>query len=486
MSRLRHPVVPMMLALSALGGGCGPRSGPADGEAKAAPQPRVVVAVIDSGINPYHAWFNASQPGLESPIYPPGAPPSSVTPEVLAEFGIGQDHVINLHRTGNPGADHAADQAQWDQLVPGEPYWFRGTNIIAVGRRADGLAATPDTGPLILPDSDADAHGVSVVAAVLAANPEAIVYFVEHNGDDTATDIASARAHELGFLHPAVDIVSTSYGRIAPEGKAFFHTFRAVVGLGKLHFASAGNVPEPAAYKAGPGPWWSVGVGGYEEGRSNGRSTTSAFFPDFSAAFALVLPSCAICQVETEDGRGTSLSVAVAAGVASRVLLEARRSLGHAGGIASGLLAEGASLTVSNWQLRRALEQAAYVPDAASYDPLTGDPRDVWGAQPIVAPAPWLQVAWGVLSPDPTKAVVAEALGFLGLGPATRVKDPGFCEFQTKNIEQRHAYWDNLAPAFDAVVPDEIAGEDLDTGGDAPAAGAGDPFIYCGSRLPPA
>src|ERR1044072_1196945 len=57
--------------------------------------PRVVVADIDSGINVYHSFFNAGGEGYKT------AAPSSVTPEVLAAFGIDAAHQIELTRTGN-------------------------------------------------------------------------------------------------------------------------------------------------------------------------------------------------------------------------------------------------------------------------------------------------------------------------------------------------------------------------------------------------
>jgi hypothetical protein len=62
---------------------------------------RVVVAVIDSGVNPYHAFYNVG-----SPIYPSEAPPASVTPAVLAEFGVTPECQFTLTRTGKIGRAH--------------------------------------------------------------------------------------------------------------------------------------------------------------------------------------------------------------------------------------------------------------------------------------------------------------------------------------------------------------------------------------------
>src|SRR5688500_16153765 len=93
---------------------------------------RVVVAVIDTGFNPYHEYFHA-----RGTLYG-DSKPSSVTPAVLKEFGIGKDQIIKVHRTGNFAADFAKDKKQFDKIKKGEAYWFKGTNVIGVSFLGDG------------------------------------------------------------------------------------------------------------------------------------------------------------------------------------------------------------------------------------------------------------------------------------------------------------------------------------------------------------
>ena len=96
------------LCLAACSGGVPNPTGAradADSPARADDSVRVVVAVIDSTINPYHEHFHAG-----SEIYADSAP-SSVTPELLEAFGIGPEHVLAPTRTGDFAADFAADQA---------------------------------------------------------------------------------------------------------------------------------------------------------------------------------------------------------------------------------------------------------------------------------------------------------------------------------------------------------------------------------------
>lgn len=483
-------------ACGALGVGCGQSVEPAaDAEAGVVAKsgrPRVVVAIIDSGINPYHSFFNEGRPGLESRHYPPGSPPSAVTPDVLAEFGIDHDHIIALTRTGDPEADFAADAAQWAQVRAGEPYWFRGTNIIAVGRDATGRLILPDD------DSEAEVHGNTTTASALAANPDAVIFFVEHDAGATSNDIGSKAAHDLAFLHPAVDIVSTSYGLAAsaPEPLAFFDSFESVVYRGKLHFASAGNTPAATLGRGGSGPWWSIAVSGSNDdgdesetvsavGQASGlqaydgqTAQTAHLAHDFVADAFQNVPFCALCQSGTRFPFGTSLSTATAAGVASRIVLEARRRLGHGGGIGAPderpAMVRGPAIELTNWQIRRAMEEAAWVPSVSGWTP---EGAFHGFTIPVNAAAPWLQVAWGELTTRSEKQVVARALAYLGLGGELPHKDAGFCEYQSRVIEARHAYWDTVSPGAEALLPEN----DIFYGDGAKALDE-DPFVYCAAE----
>ena len=124
-------------------------------------EPRVVVAVIDTGFNAFHEYFYKG-----GPLYGNRAP-SSVTPAVLKEFGIGKDQIIKVPRTGNFGEDFAKVKAQFDDIEKGEPYWFAGTNVIGVSFLGDKQRLRPDGG--------ASTHGIGTAASVLTANPQAIV-----------------------------------------------------------------------------------------------------------------------------------------------------------------------------------------------------------------------------------------------------------------------------------------------------------------------
>lgn len=409
----------------------------------AGPLPRTVVAVIDSGINPYHAFFHAG-----SPIYPQGGP-TSVTLDVLEEFGVLPDCVIELTRSGDFEADYAADlsSGQWDKAGRCEVVWFKGTHLLA-------RSFVPGS-RILQPDDEADTHGVGTAAAVLAANPEAIVLFLEGISDESEA---------YAFNHPAVDLVSTSYGPVGslPLPGHLSASFDGVVGNGKLHFGACDNTPSPCVQDATGGPWWSIGVAGYEEMQANepasssgGRQPISGTLPDFLGDFTQTLPYCAACEDGYDDYvGGTSFSTPRAAGTASRILLEARRAKGHLRGIDTtvsppALVAGEGGFT--NWELRRALETAAWVPGLEGYDPAAALVEFGPGV-PIPPLAPWLLIGWGVISPAPEAGVIDGALALLGFGGEPPAKDIGFCVFQTAVMGLRKAYWNFVNVGSDTFL----------------------------------
>ena len=460
---------------------------------------RVVVAVIDSAINPYHSFYHAP------------ARSGAVTQEVLRELGVKPENVITLTRTGRMADDLAADEAKWAAVKRGEPYHFAGTNIVAIsfaGQDGDGNDHPP-LKPAWYPGDDPrnkNPHGTGTSASVLNANPDAVIVFVETEGD-----LGNNAAHEFALRHPAVDILTTSYGialagvvGVLPETRTFHETYDGVVRRGKLHFTSAGNNPGLDPLSGGAGPWWSIGVSGVEEDKpsfteeddAQGQQVMSGNMADVVGDYTQQLPYClggmfdadgfedpagtVDCQEAiTPNVPGTSFSSPRAAGVASRVLLDARRQMGHVGGIRvlpdRTVMAGADTKELGNWQLRRALEQAAWIPQATDWAPFGYITWEVTSL-PVNPVAPWLQVGWGEMTANPDKGVISGALAHLGFPGTPVAKAPGFCEYQTELILQRKRYWDEVAPQ----VPLNYTSNDGASG----AAGAPDPFIFCASSSP--
>ena len=459
---------------------------------------RVVVSVIDSAINPYHSFYHAPERS------------GAVTQEVLRELGVKPENVITLTRTGSMVNDLAADEAKWAGIKRGELYHFQGTNIVAisfVGQDGNGTDYPP-LKPVWYPGTDArnkNPHGVGTSASVLNANPEAVILFVETQGD-----LGNSAAHEFVLRHPAVDALNTSYGiaiqgvGVLPETRTFHETYEGVVGRGKLHFTSAGNNPGVAPLAGGAGPWWSIGVSGVEEDKpsfteaddAQGQQIMSGNLSDMVGDYTQQLPYClggrfttagvadpagpVDCQDYIRPNTpGTSFSSPRAAGVASRVLLEARRQMGHVGGIHvypdRAVIAAADTKEFANWHVRRALEQSAWIPQATAWAPFGFVTWEVTSV-PVNPAAPWVQIGWGEMTTNPDKGVLSGALAHLGFTGTPVAKALGFCEYQTELIRQRKQYWDEIAP----IIPINYTSNDGTSG----AAGATDPFIYCASTSP--
>jgi len=400
---------------------------------------RVVVAVVDTAINPYHDFFYAGS------VAYPNVSPTSVSPGVLDELGVDPDDRVSLTRSGDIAADIAADAHFWERVERGRPYWFQGTNIVAISFCEESLRP-------LQPQAEKNPHGVGVSASVLKANPEAVLLFVE--------SCAEPEPHEMTYVleHPAVDMLAFSYNLGLPVTEA--GAYRGVVELGKLMFQAAGNFIVPSIYQGGPGSWWTIGVSGIDE-QSNGQSSTGALLPDFIAGFNDTLPFCLDCESEMVTIGGTSISTPQATGLASKVLLELRRWLNHSGGIQLGdenqlpAMVVAGNQRISNWDLRRALEEAAFVdygPEDFTFEGPVVDIPPI-SALPFNPVAPWLQLAWGDLSTDPAKGVIAETLAHLGFGAPTRVKPAGYCAFMAEQMRLRQSYSDARGQATGELVP---------------------------------
>lgn len=309
--------------------------------------PRVVVAHIDVGINPYHGAFRDDGPlGRVHPCkyiegFPCEAPPLELTLDAASWEEA-----------------FAADKATWESVVEGTLYWVPGTKI--VGAIAFGPGGTNCPAVAIPPASyldgdcpDAlilDDHGHGTMTASRAAGgkhslaPDA--RFVSISGDA----VEGVRwAAEQGWI----DVQTNSWGSLLPHpaggviGDEVASTIRDAASRMVTVFASgngilfSGVAPTPTYLEETMPP--GVIMAGASD---NGRATLWHGSPPHVVADGYQ-PVTALHHSLTEYAPSpysccTSASAPYVAGGAASVILEARRILGDAGsGIREGVVASG-------------------------------------------------------------------------------------------------------------------------------------------------
>ena len=363
-----------------------------------------IVAPIDTGINVYHNHFILNE----------------TLPNWMLE-SLGVTMWCNITTEGTWQERYEADRETcWDVITSSDIVYFPGTRIIAT---------TPDDGTEIpILDDPSDGHGTAVTGAVLDANPDAIIFFVE--GFSDAAVLAAAN-------QPLVDIITTSFGPIGsiPVPGIEDSTRVAVVENKKIHTGAADNTPSPAVQDPTAGPPWSIGVSGYAEEEDDQKETMSGSYPDIAADWTQMLPNHDDIDGYHETS-GTSFATPRTAGILSMVLTMLRENSGDLLSGASeernGLLVNGTNLSVSNDDIRDALNLSAWYPSASSWDPTSG-------TLPISPVAPCTQVGWGVVNLSNIQPLFNHLVGIDSM--PQRPADVVAC--MEANQAMREAYWGN-------------------------------------------
>ena len=333
----------------------------------------VVIAVVDTGINPYHVAYRRPEYTIHPSNYIEGFPQDA--PALGLSFNAA-DYVT---------ARSTDDGPVWGQVAERKLYWIPGTNIIGAYSVAD-YEGTPPGGLPSRPIIDDDGHGtgttsvsggggLSTKGAPYGSNPDALIVIVEGLGD-----VGVKWASE----QPWIDFISGSYGDPASVpctdsgdetvdyvadvwcGREYRYTAPFVLRDGRTALFSAGNglsrtgvaADRYSSLRPTSGPSWVITVGAVSARNEQDYAWHSV--PVDISSYGLHWPAADPFSFtgEVEFG-GTSNATPVTAGVFSRVLLAARRSLGDAvegihissdgtsvpaygpSGIAKGLIADG-------------------------------------------------------------------------------------------------------------------------------------------------
>lgn len=372
-----------------------------------------VVAPIDTGINVYHDHFRTNE------TYPDW---------LLEGLGVTKTCIPTFEGTWQERYE-ADKESCWDTITTSDIVYFAGTKIIGT---------SPDGGTDIhILDDPSDGHGTAVTGAVLDANPDAVIFFVE--GFSTEAVLAAGN-------QPLVDIVTTSFGAIGslPVPGIETGTHQTVVVNNKIHTGAADNTPSPAVQDATAGPPWSIGIAGYAEEGDDQKETMSGSYPDIAADWTQVLPNHDDVDGYHETS-GTSFATPRTAGILSFVLEHLRNEVGDMGSGASseersGLLVDGVwpeghpnageAAGITNAVVRNALNLSAWYPSFSTWDPSAG-------TMPISPVAPCTQVGWGVVNMSNIQPMIEHLNGSQSM--PDRPGDVELC--MQVNQEAREAYW---------------------------------------------
>ncbi len=362
-----------------------------------------IVAPVDTGINVYHDHFRTNE----------------TYPEWLLE-GLGVTMTCELTFSGTWEERYEADkEVCWDNINSTDIVYFPGTKIIGT---------TPDDNTDIpILDDPSDGHGTAVTGAVLDANPDAIIFFVE--GFSDAAVLAAAN-------QPLVDIITTSFGPIGsiPVPGIEDATEIAVVQEKKIHTGAADNSPSPAVQDSTAGPPWSIGISGYAEEGDDQKETMSGSYPDIAADWTQILPNHDDIDGYHETS-GTSFATPRTAGLLSEVIQYLRTESGDFSSgadptLRGGNLVNGDNMNVTQAQIRDALNLSAWYPSFNTWDPLSG-------TTPVSPVAPCTQIGWGVVNESNVEPIINHLNGN-SIQP-DRPSDVTFC--METNQEIRESYW---------------------------------------------
>ena len=362
-----------------------------------------IVAPVDTGINVYHDHFRTNE----------------TYPEWLLE-GLGVTMTCELTFSGTWEERYEADkEICWDNINSTDIVYFPGTKIIGT---------TPDDNTDIpILDDPSDGHGTAVTGAVLDANPDAIIFFVE--GFSDAAVLAAAN-------QPLVDIITTSFGPIGsiPVPGIEDATEIAVVQEKKIHTGAADNSPSPAVQDSTAGPPWSIGISGYAEEGDDQKETMSGSYPDIAADWTQVLPNHDDIDGYHETS-GTSFATPRTAGLLSEVIQYLRTESGDFSSgadptLRGGNLVNGDNMNITQAQIRDALKLSAWYPSFNTWDPLSG-------TTPVSPVAPCTQIGWGVVNESNVEPIINHLNG--NLIQPDRPSDVTLC--METNQEIRESYW---------------------------------------------
>lgn len=361
--------------------------------------PYTVVAVIDSGIDPYHLDFRrhglTPHPSTYIEKFPTGAKPLQLSLDAPTY-----------------GAALAADERVWRSVKENQLYWIPGTNIIGAIGPFDSTAALGPEDDAGLPGQvppffDEIGHGTAV--ASLAGG-------MSHGPEGNQTLLVVIRGFEDGLdwaaRQPWIDVITNSWWNLQLDDYAkAAKASRLATDRGKVVCFASGNFAHPQLYTGTQGPSWTVNVGAASE-RTRGEHAYSNYPNDVLGLSALPAAEAGTFEGEREFG-GTSAATPNVCGLMAQTITKMRAKVGTAhqgprrgalvfGRKAKGSLEDGG---VTRQELEDAIQSTA-VPAATSMP----DPEDPY-AIPALPAAGFLRGGYGIVDRDSARSAWEVLIG---------------------------------------------------------------------------
>ncbi|HVL47094.1 MAG TPA: S8/S53 family peptidase [Candidatus Thermoplasmatota archaeon] len=364
--------------------------GPPNATAPAGFGPHVILALTDTGVNPYHRAFY--RPHLT-------AHPCTYIRDFSCDIPA-----LNLTVGGDNWKEAvAADEAVWKSIARETIYWIPQTVFVAV--RCDRVYESSSAfGSLfgdvcLLDEGDGwwAGHGTGTVSIAVWENPDVLVAFNE--GYDPTVFAASGIP---------VDVVSHSWGSGTPM--PYPAAARETLPCRAQRHApvfvkAAGNDARAVPTDCQTGASHVIAAGGgfpspptHHVLSANVVDVESYMMPPWAAR-----DSVANVHAPGSWG-GTSFATPTIAGALSKVILEVRRASGYDGGLTADGYVD-PRLGIKAGDLRDAMNRTAtYTPKA----------RHVWidpaNQIPVNPAAPWLQWGWGFFDGAVAEDAIAHLL----------------------------------------------------------------------------
>lgn len=313
--------------------------------AGAAERATAVIALNDTGINPYHDAFADNSPRAYRH-------PSTY----LSGFPRGAQALrLTLDEPNYWKALDRDCERVWAKVKPGRLYWVPGTRIVGAISFTRGVeidCSDPQPADAIVLDTAG--HGTMTASRAagtgMGACADCLVVAVEgwgkdfHEGVDWITRNAAwidVQSHSWGLTRPFLEPTGTVSAK--PEFARSMERAAAT----QPFFRASGNAALFVGQPVHADPQYTpstIVVGAHDSGSA---TLWHGFTPDVVAdgCGARAARAATTSEAKDDEASGTSSATPWAAGTAARLILEARRALGSSDtGVTDGTLAKGAPL----------------------------------------------------------------------------------------------------------------------------------------------